>query len=47
LHMNPGAAGYKGFHKVCTALRFIIEGKDIRDLEIWEMERPNKLTEEL
>jgi uncharacterized protein len=39
LHMNPGAAGNKGFHIVCTALRFVIEGKDIRDLEIWEMKR--------
>ena len=42
LHMNPGAAGYKGFHKVCTALRFIVDGKEIRDLEIWEMERSEK-----
>jgi len=47
LHMNPGAAGYKGFHKVCTALRFVIDGKDIRDLEIWEMERATTLREEL
>lgn len=39
LHMNPGAAGNKGFHVVCTALRFVIEGKDIRDLDIWEMKR--------
>lgn len=39
LHMNPGAAGNKGFHTVCTALRFTIDGKDIRDLEIWEMKR--------
>ncbi|MBT3384346.1 MAG: metallophosphoesterase family protein [Prolixibacteraceae bacterium] len=39
LHMNPGAAGNKGLHKVCTALRFVIDGKDIRDLEIWEMKR--------
>ncbi|WP_297095374.1 metallophosphoesterase family protein [uncultured Draconibacterium sp.] len=39
LHMNPGAAGYKGFHKVCTALRFVIDGKEIRDLEIWELPR--------
>jgi putative phosphoesterase len=39
LHMNPGAAGYKGLHKVCTALRFKIDGKDIRDLEIWEIPR--------
>ncbi len=39
LHMNPGAAGYKGFHKKCTALRFVIDGKNIRDLEVWEMEK--------
>ena len=39
LHMNPGAAGNKGLHKVCTSLRFVIDGKDIRDLEIWEMKR--------
>ncbi len=39
LHMNPGAAGNKGFHKFCTALRFVIDGKDIRDLEIWEIKR--------
>jgi len=39
LHMNPGAAGNRGFHKVCTAMRFVIDGKDIRDLEIWEMKR--------
>lgn len=39
LHINPGAAGNKGFHTVYTAVRFIIDGKDIRDLEIWEMKR--------
>jgi putative phosphoesterase len=39
LHINPGAAGYKGFHKKCTAVRFIIEGENIRDLEVWEMDR--------
>jgi putative phosphoesterase len=43
LHMNPGAAGNYGFHKVCTALRFVIDGKDIRDLEIWEMPRNEAL----
>ncbi len=39
LHINPGAAGNKGFHRVCTAVRFKIDGKDIRELEIWEMKR--------
>lgn len=36
---NPEAAGYKGFHKKCTAVRFVIDGKNIRDLEVWEMDR--------
>ena len=39
LHINPGAAGNKGFHQVCTAVRFIIDGKNIRDLEVLEFER--------
>jgi putative phosphoesterase len=39
LHINPGAAGYYGFHKVCTAVRFTIDGEEIKDLEIWEMPR--------
>ncbi len=37
LHMNPGAAGKSGFHQVRTLLRFIIEGKDIKDLEVIEL----------
>ena len=39
LHINPGAAGNKGFHNVCTAVRFVIDGKNIRDLEVLEFER--------
>ncbi|MFW5830683.1 MAG: metallophosphoesterase family protein [Prolixibacteraceae bacterium] len=42
LHMNPGAAGYKGFHKLITALRFVIDGNNIRELEVWEIPRNNK-----
>ncbi|NJW53771.1 metallophosphoesterase family protein [Salinimicrobium oceani] len=37
LHMNPGAAGKQGFHQMRTMLRFVIEGKDIRDLEVIEL----------
>ncbi len=33
LHMNPGAAGIYGFHKVRTLLRFVLDAGDIRDLE--------------
>ncbi len=36
LHMNPGAAGKSGFHKVITMLRFEIDGKTIRELEVIE-----------
>ena len=39
LHMNPGAAGNSGLHKVKTMLRFKIDGKNISDLEIVELER--------
>ncbi|MBN1927912.1 MAG: metallophosphoesterase family protein [Prolixibacteraceae bacterium] len=39
LHMNPGAAGNSGFHKVKTLLRFEIDGKNIRNLEIMEIPR--------
>lgn len=37
LHMNPGAAGNHGFHKVKTLLRFSIDKKNITDLQIIEM----------
>ena len=39
LHINPGAAGEYGFHKVRTAVRFTIDGDDIRDMEIGEWPR--------
>ncbi len=39
LHINPGAAGKSGFHKVITAVRFKIEGKEIKELEIYEKSR--------
>ncbi len=37
LHMNPGACGKSGFHKVRTMLRFAIEGNQIKDLEVVEI----------
>lgn len=39
LHMNPGAVGKHGFHKVRTMLRFIIDGKKIENLEVIEFEK--------
>lgn len=37
LHMNPGAAGIHGFHKVKTLLRFTIDADKIKDLEVIEL----------
>ncbi|TWP24897.1 metallophosphoesterase [Apibacter muscae] len=39
LHMNPGAIGIYGFHKVRTMLRFLIDGEDVRNLEVIEFSR--------
>jgi len=39
LHLNPGAAGMKGFHKKVTMLRFQIDGKEATNLEIYEADR--------
>ncbi|MGK0173926.1 MAG: putative phosphoesterase [Ulvibacter sp.] len=39
LHMNPGAVGTHGFHKVRTMLRFEIDGNDIKNLEVIEFSR--------
>ena len=43
LHMNPGAAGRSGFHKVITMLRFSIDGKNIKGLEVVEFSRNKAL----
>jgi uncharacterized protein len=37
LWMNPGACGFKGFHKVKTIIRFAITGDSIHDLEAIEL----------
>lgn len=39
LHMNPGAIGNYGWHKVKTILAFNVEGKDIKDLRVIEFPR--------
>ncbi len=38
LHMNPGAVGKHGFHKVRTLLRFHIDKGEIKNLEVVELE---------
>jgi putative phosphoesterase len=37
LYINPGAAGYQGFHKIMTAVRFSIDGGNIKDFELIEL----------
>lgn len=37
LHMNPGAAGKQGWHKVRTLIRFEINKKEIRNCEVIEL----------
>ena len=39
LHLNPGGAGNYGIHKVRTALRFVVDGAEVRDMEIGEWPR--------
>jgi putative phosphoesterase len=37
LHINPGAAGKQGWHKVRTLVRFTIDGTDIKQCEVIEL----------
>lgn len=37
LHMNPGAAGRHGWHKMRTIIRFVIDGKEMKDCEVIEL----------
>lgn len=37
LHMNPGAAGKQGWHKVRTIITFVIDGKDMKDCKVIEL----------
>ena len=37
LHMNPGAAGKQGWHKMRTIIRFAIDGKEMKDCEVIEL----------
>lgn len=37
LHMNPGAAGKQGWHRIRTLIRFAIDGKEIKNCEVIEL----------
>jgi uncharacterized protein len=37
LHMNPGAAGKHGWHKVRTLIRFVVDGSNMKQCEVIEL----------
>lgn len=37
LHINPGAAGKQGWHKIRTLIRLTIDGKNMKDCEVIEL----------
>lgn len=37
LHINPGAAGRQGWQQVRTLVKFVIDGKEIKELEVIEL----------
>lgn len=37
LHINPGAAGKQGWHKVKTLVRLVIDGSDMKNCEVVEL----------
>jgi len=39
LHINPGAAGKHGWHKVRTLVRFTVDAENIKDCEVIELPR--------
>jgi predicted phosphodiesterase len=41
IHLNPGAAGMQGFHRVRTLLRFTLENGRLLDPEVIELGRKN------
>jgi putative phosphoesterase len=39
MYINPGAAGKYGFHLKITLVRLVIDGKDMKDMEIMELSK--------
>lgn len=37
LHINPGAAGIQGWHKIRTVVRLVIDGNTMKDCEVIEL----------
>ena len=39
LLINPGACGRQGFHQVGTLVRFVIDGKQIKDMDVLDFDK--------
>jgi hypothetical protein len=39
LHINPGACGKQGWHKVSTLVRFDVDNDRLKNLEIIELKK--------
>ncbi|MEN8226096.1 MAG: metallophosphoesterase family protein [Bacteroidota bacterium] len=39
MHLNPGSAGRYGMHTKITCMRFTVEGRKIKDMEILEKDK--------
>lgn len=44
VYINPGAAGIHGFHQIRTAVRFAVDGREIRNLEVVELGKRGALS---
>jgi len=44
LHMNPGACGHHGFHKIRTAIRFSVGMGAVKDAEIIELGQRGRMS---
>ena len=44
LHMNPGACGHHGFHKVRTVLRFDVEAGKVQNAAVIELGQRGQLS---
>lgn len=39
LVVNPGSCGHQGFHTVCTLIRFEIDGKEIKNMDVLDFDK--------
>ena len=47
LHINPGACGREGFHKMCTVIRFTLDTGKVKGLEVIELGLRGRLSDEM